>query len=532
MSPPPPLPSRMDKFNISCEIKDVYDSDSESEVEKEYAALRNLHSPLNTTSENNLGSAVDLHAFDFADWGSQKSHKNPPAEKIEEESDNESTEEQKVGAAGRFDPNFAWTEEYMAEKGLQMVGKILPGDFVGHLSLMNDAVCQVTVATASFSTVYVLNKQEISPLLAKQPSVSMQLQMALSRAISTQADVLGKFHMRQARSKFLMRSKEQFYSKLDVLPREVKQIRRAQKNKIKLLATSLKQKISKPGDGQSQQPSLSRTSSLNLLTEEIDNTDDVDGDSQKSDLGSSVLQRFRSLSITANIANGQAAQALAAQVRILPRTTVRRVKRVENMLNKHTVLYESDEERHLNTKEDLSGFDLSVREVQLRRKQRVYAHRTPLPIAATLRNVNVRKHPSLQVQPKRRRTSFMLPSVESNGEMPTPLLDRMLSNKKKAQKKAEREDHRHINRVMSLNDLESLDPYPDLTEQDRLSIGSPGSPTKQLSEHDYGNDMRVVPIFTNLPALHHERELRSRRQSFPSLDNKLWKISTTTQGLL
>jgi potassium voltage-gated channel Eag-related subfamily H protein 7 len=535
-SPPPPLPHRANRFGLMhIETKHSWAEDSESDEEFEYASLRLHHSPLAATNASarvvkpatageDLFSTAGRQIFTYSDK-KQQSMKEAAVETFEEsDSEDGSAELDEDGHPLRFDPSFTWTEANMAKKGLEMVGDISPGDFVGHLSLMHESINLVSVVTATVSTVYTLNKQEITPLLSKQPTVAIHLQMALSRAISAQSDMLGKLHMRQVRSKFINRNKEEFYHKMGVLPREVKQIRRAQKNKMKKIAISIKSsvKAAEPAQKLRKQSFYlgsginNMSMSGNLHVESLDATEIDHGPKHPHSgvmgMGGFQLRRLQS---TSHIA----AEALAAQVRVLPRKTVRKVKCVERVLNKYSMLYESDEE---NNEEDGFAFDGDASfsgKGSSSKKHRVHAHRTALPVAVANRSVAPPK-PLLE---RRRRQSYILGADPASRR--SLLLRLLSSNSKEIAKKAPR-----VNRVMSLNDLETLEPPPDPNEHHLLAMGSdtlvdPSAPPSDLHS-------RVVPLWSNQKAVRHEADLRGRRQSFPSLDNDLWKISSVCQGLL
>jgi hypothetical protein len=81
------------------------------------------------------------------------------------------------------------------------------------------------------------------------------------------------------------------------------------------------------------------------------------------------------------------------------------------------------------------------------------------------------------------------------------------------------------NRVMSMNDLDTLETASDLND---IFSATPSASRLPM------NAMRsvVVPIYSNQVALKRSTEALLRRQSFPSLENDLWKIGTMSQGLL
>jgi CRP-like cAMP-binding protein len=511
-SPPPPLPSRMQRFQFSIDVRPdmCYPSDdSDQEFEAEYEALRNQATPYNNASREKTfaddAPAPAQHTLTFASKG--RGAKTPGGEGFEDSDSDDDDSNAALGVDGlshKFDPAFLWREQELRKRGLELVGELSPGDFMGHLSLMHEAVNMVTVVTAAYSTVFTLNKQDITPLLTKQPTVSMHLQMALSRAISAQADVLGKFHMRQARSKFLVHSKERYYQRLGVTPGEVKRIRRTVKNRVGRAARNLKGKVAlRNKDARKESFYLSTGASATLnadfsTSESARLSDDHDESHIVSIQAFTRLGRERSASLAAQVGSKKA--------RVLSRRQARKVKSLERVLTKYSVLYDSTDE--LSDEEDaVSG-----------RKQKIRAHRTPLPPTVALRSVAL-----LPATRPKRRTSFLVPSPASHASMSGALLRRLLTHKQTEKAK----DTKQLRRVASFNDFETLDHLTEpvaLTTELHFASSSAAQPSEEIAD--------VVPIYSNRAALRHETELRGRRQSFPSLDNDLWRVKTSSQGLL
>ena len=85
---------------------------------------------------------------------------------------------------------------------------------------------------------------------------------------------------------------------------------------------------------------------------------------------------------------------------------------------------------------------------------------------------------------------------------------------------------------MSLNDLDMLEPTSSLQSlMPRRSI--PRHATMAVTRPPF-NAMQhvIVPTYSNHIALQRSTEALLRRQSFPSLENDLWRIGVTSQGLL
>ncbi len=99
------------------------------------------------------------------------------------------------------------------EAGFVLLGDVSPGDFVGHIAFMSNCPHDATVRTVQPSTIYTLPKTEISKLIRTEPSVGIQLQAAIARAVIAQASEVGRFHMRKSRAQFLTGLKKKYLTK-------------------------------------------------------------------------------------------------------------------------------------------------------------------------------------------------------------------------------------------------------------------------------------------------------------------------------
>ena len=471
--------------------------------------------------------------YTFSDMDTKKSQKIRTAAEEYEDTDEEDSDDEHV----HVDAAFKWTEANMQRKGLKPIGALAPGNFVGHLAVMHDSINDASVVTTTFSTVYVLQKQDITSILTTQPSVSIQLQMAMSRAISTQSDTLGKLHMRQNRSKFLIETKEKFYTQLAVKPVEVKRIRKAQKNKMARMAHGIK-KLRKPGDKEDRP-----TKELTRMHGVIASKDSFVKTSSEKDatLSNDLTPRSGSYSFFGRFVPGDG----IATTRSLPKTVVRKVKQVERVLTKYSMLYDSD--GGVN-----EGMGHPSADAGQSKKHRIHAHRSQLPLKVTLRATAFPPVTAMERPPvKRRRSSFNLlsghapdglvasrePSVASLETRPSTstimtvnrhsFLQRFAGKTLAAKKEIKRR-----NRVMSLNDLDMLEPTSNLQSlMPRRSI--PRHATMAVTRPPFNAMVNViVPTYSNHVALQRSTEALLRRQSFPSLENDLWKIGVTSQGLL
>jgi len=551
-NPAPELAPPNSKLMFSVDFgsrKSRYEGSDSDNDDHEFHALKLQQTPQHarTRAKTFRSPATDSEkhtphrgsVFSFAEGDTKTQREMPPSEKFEDDDkDGSEDESNKVPV----DPSFAWSESNMKRKGLKAIGSLAPGNFVGHLAVMHDDINDSSVVTSAFSTVYILHKQDITPILTKQPTVSIQLQMAMSRAISTQSDILGKYHMRQNRSKFLVETKETFYKQLAVRPVEVKRIRKAQKNKMMRMAHGIKKKVRKPGE--------ERNSEFGRLSSMAGSKASLGTNNSELELG---LERPKADKPAAeSIPSFQLAEGLSVQApRVLPKAIVRRVRRVERVLTKYSVLYDSDgeaEESHTHAHSQ----HLNDNNAHSMKRHRIHAHRTPLPPKATLRSasfVPVDAPVMLARQPPKRRSSLNLLTGNSSatdllsttsrgssfiGLEPRktssfisfdhrPMLSRILARKPVDTKKV---DNRR-NRVMSMNDLEALEPTSDIYEL--LASKSPGNPTRLPM-----NAMRsvIVPTYSNQIAMQRTTDALLRRQSFPALENDLWKIGITSQGLL
>lgn len=529
-SPPPPLPDRAHRFHFSVDLGyDVYGSDSDQEFADEYESLRKQVAPYaRSNTERSFGEEdppiAAQRSLTFA--GGDKNLK--PQDSYEESDSEEEGSNAALGDDGmlhKFDPTFYWTEPELRKRGLDLVGELSPGDFVGHLSLMHATVNLVTVVTAAYSTVYTLKKQEIAPLLSKQPTVSIHLQMALSRAISAQADVLGKFHMRQARSKFLSRRKEEFYEKLGVTPGEVRHIRQKMKNKVKRVASTIRGQVQAPrsGDGSPmlRSPSfyLSTGTSTTLNADFMASESARHGVEREENANAKVtMPTFTSMIRERSMG---AAQSLAKRrAKVLTRRLTRKVKAVERVLTKYTTLYDSAGERVDD--DDAIPATSAKHAKEARRRQKILAHRTPLPPTVALRLIAPEPVPS---RAKRRNAGVFNSPLIQHAPSRSDILHRMLSRSHVDKAK----DTKQLRRVSSFNDFDPAEEAIGGTD----ALGGPrGRDASQWVTRPREESVSVVPIYTNLRALRHESELRGRRQSFPSLDNDVWKVKNVSQGLL
>ncbi|KAJ1426265.1 hypothetical protein B484DRAFT_450766 [Ochromonadaceae sp. CCMP2298] len=111
---------------------------------------------------------------------------------------------------------------------------------MGHMGLLHRCAHNVSVAATSLTTVYVLSKSDIAKLLAEQPTLSQQLQMALARAIATQSDIVGRMHMRSSRAEFLKSVKMRFYKHHDIDKKDVERVNKMMASRI----TQIKRSVS------------------------------------------------------------------------------------------------------------------------------------------------------------------------------------------------------------------------------------------------------------------------------------------------
>jgi hypothetical protein len=555
------------------------------------------------------------YTFNFADGDAGK------FDQADRYSEADSADDMDGGGGGagkaRAQTAFSNAKRKMERNGLLPIGDLSPGDFFGHLSLMHDKINFASVVTAEFSTVYLLNKQDIGPLLSKQPTVGIQLQMALSRAISNQTDMLARFHMRQARGKFLHNAKEKFYHKIRVSPKEVRVIRKKQKSKVTKLKyqiqqgisstdllrtmvggasygpgvvdesiylhsgatppgspahrynshTSLKLSSSSPSSSPSR-PSSRRmrgmgavaaasmagmeSSAVSPESPALSGKLDDNGDSSKNRRTSSITRFSRA-----------ASDALHRAQRFVPhgrltKDTVRRVKRVEKMLSKYTMVYDSSS----GEDEDGGGdaFGGLMRNSSFGRKEppsaallrhHVQAHRAHLPLALRTRSAALaNKTRPLESLPRRKSFVQRLSSTNLiaginmadvvNPDAERPSFMDYLSHVSLPSGLVEKKSHKHkplygIVRVVSLNDLDTLESAGECFKEARnkqqresnLLTLAPAAP-----EPHEELDGVLVPLWSSSRALRHQEEVRARRQSFPSVDNDLWRVKATSHGLV
>eukprot|EP00597_Dinobryon_sp_UTEXLB2267_P011107 CAMPEP_0170103660 /NCGR_PEP_ID=MMETSP0020_2-20130122/3637_1 /TAXON_ID=98059 /ORGANISM="Dinobryon sp., Strain UTEXLB2267" /LENGTH=1243 /DNA_ID=CAMNT_0010327291 /DNA_START=886 /DNA_END=4617 /DNA_ORIENTATION=- len=114
-----------------------------------------------------------------------------------------------------FDDINSWSknEHEMKLKGFSLVGKLFPGNFFGHVALLDQSTHRVSVVATSPTCVYSLSKLSIQQMIKIEPTVAMQFQNALSAAIRKQERKLGQFHAKEKKFNFLAKIKKQFYKK-------------------------------------------------------------------------------------------------------------------------------------------------------------------------------------------------------------------------------------------------------------------------------------------------------------------------------
>ena len=90
------------------------------------------------------------------------------------------------------------------------LGDLSPGEFCGLSALLDHHKHTATVEATSVCQVYVLRNQELLQILREQPAVALSLQLALGKAASEQQRSLGKRHARAKRGEFVRDLRKQY----------------------------------------------------------------------------------------------------------------------------------------------------------------------------------------------------------------------------------------------------------------------------------------------------------------------------------
>ena len=77
-------------------------------------------------------------------------------------------------------------DEQLQKRGFSMVGKLIPGHFVGHAALLKQCDHKVSVVATESVCAYEMQKKALSQLIRIEPTVAMQFQSALASAVMQQ----------------------------------------------------------------------------------------------------------------------------------------------------------------------------------------------------------------------------------------------------------------------------------------------------------------------------------------------------------
>lgn len=132
------------------------------------------------------------------------------ADEEEEEADEEKAKGPGSAKASAWSSSLDDKGEGVKEKkrGPLLIGNFHAGHFVGHAALMNDAPHDFSVVATSACTTFVLTKATLYKLIHSEAEIGIMLQEALGCAIAAQAQELGQSHRRHNRADFLRDLKE------------------------------------------------------------------------------------------------------------------------------------------------------------------------------------------------------------------------------------------------------------------------------------------------------------------------------------
>jgi hypothetical protein len=244
-----------------------------------------------------------------------------------------------------------------------------------------------------------------------------------------------------------------------------------------------------------------------------------------------------------------------------PKLATKKLKRVEKILSKQTVLYDSEDKDPQSIELVMGALPVRVplldgpsdqeNSIVKRKPRRVEPCRTPLPHYSILRSASNSFVPVLDDSFKKssarssRRFSAALRSTQSHNPSPFASLrgihffqpvDLNCFGKLFPPELSRVSDrYRGVARTMSFNDLDTLEPIQDPHYRSVTGLLSSDmkNPDFELEGFNDGSgelNSRVLPVWCNKAAVR-QRKL-TRRQSFPSLGNKMWKIDNTSKGIL
>jgi len=129
-------------------------------------------------------------------------------------SEDEEKDDEKEQMFVQYENFLSWchNDDELRRHNLLMMGDILPGNFVGHVALMERMKQKVSVVATTVCCAYAFSSTEISRLIRVEPSVAVQFQHALSSAIREQSNTWGKTCTSQRKVTFVKHLKKQFYS--------------------------------------------------------------------------------------------------------------------------------------------------------------------------------------------------------------------------------------------------------------------------------------------------------------------------------
>ncbi len=94
-------------------------------------------------------------------------------------------------------------DDQVKERGLSMVGKLMPGHFIGHAAVLNQCNHKVSVVATSSVCAYEMEKKALSKLIRVEPTVAIQFQHALAAAIMQQNKKFDKVYETEGPTHFI-----------------------------------------------------------------------------------------------------------------------------------------------------------------------------------------------------------------------------------------------------------------------------------------------------------------------------------------
>jgi len=420
---------------------------------------------------------------------------------------------------------FDYNAEELNRQGYDRIGTLQKGDFFGHLSLMNtNRLHKSYIIATSNCTVYELSRSDILKILTTEPTIAIQLQAALAQSIAAQSDLLGKEHMRERRARELLKY-NRLYKK-----------RRKAKDSGGIVGRNVSTR--------SSFRSVAKRSSFNNVYDYISNSSShKDDGTTAGDIGG----------VGAGVVNTAAVVNKGVQNVVLTKAKALYNSDDDNDKQNNKILYNNNYNRESNDSEMYNNNNDN--NAKIIDSKSVMIHRSHVPISYKYRTIYLKN--LLTNLNRTNNTSSPIKSPRRNSFMKRIKTQKNPNNYNNHN---EQSMHEPIRRTMSTSDIMMLDyvknPYEVslinnwsngcyngksnksvknlLLDDDDHSSNKDDDHSNQytqigIDEEEETDDKVFIPIFPNMKALRSKHLIR--RQSFPSIDNDIWKINNVSRGV-